>query len=417
MKLSSHDDMTRVYPVEWEYFHNLEIDENNLSPLDFAKLNAFVCCCGIGVTADEYGDLSRFYEKRTGHTGLNIVFGNEQNLELKVVAPFVCVASPKIFPIYIQKQNDQWKLRTRGTILAEIELIEKPKWYKERTNGIPLFEMFQYEHGNLMGTIPNKRGWQLCDYSKNLRCKFCGLEQKRKNVQPEEIAETVEKAYGENDKIRVTLTSGNTKTSQRGIELYLPYVEAIENRVSGIQIEIEVSPPSDVTILESLKEAGLTSYNSNIEIYDDNLMAEVCPGKATIPKDDYWDAFRYAKSKNLATYGAILVGLEPPSSTLKGIEHLAKLGVMANPLPFVPIRGSTWETMHPIDPKYLLIVSWYGVNLMRQYKVNPTSRTKGGCGLCGGCSLEVNLDRNYEIISGHLKEYTEIVELKWKKWW
>jgi hypothetical protein len=404
--------------IAWKHFRNLETNNREFSKLDLVKINAFLCCFGIGIKATEYTELINYFEKRTGHGGLDIQIENNEGLELNTLTPIVLCNSTKDFPVILTKNRMVWEIQVNGKNLTNARIVPKPKWYKEKINGVPAFRIFQYENGNLMGTIPDEKGYQSCIYKGNFRCKFCGLEDKRKNIKPDDYAKLVELAYVENDKIRVSLTSGNTNSPQKGIENYLDYVKAIKDRVPKIQIEVEASPPSDFTILDSLKLAGMKSISLNIEVFDDKLRNEVCPGKASISKTTYLNALEYSNQVGLATYSALIVGLEPPSSTLRGVEKLAEIGTMVNPLPFKPMEGSVWQKMEPVSPEFLLVMSWTALKIMRNHKVNPITRRIGGCGLCGGCSLEVNLDKNYKNIASIMNDYiTSRENLPWSKWW
>lgn len=392
-----------------EYLSQLDINPNDPIPIDAIKINAFINCCGIGIDHKLDNTLAYMDEWRTGHIGLSMNFGIEVGLDLRTVAFLEWIGSIEEIPVGLTYDGEEWILTIYGKRLMKVNIIPPPSWYNEEVKpGIRKNTVFQYELGNLMGTVPmiNKRQDCIYFYSKMKPCKFCSLEQKEKNILPEDYARVASDAYQEKN-TTVTLTGGNTGDINRGVELYIEYVQAIRDKLPHIPIEIEASPPTDLDLFDQLKEAGLTSYNSNFEVFDENKRKEICPSKAQmIPREDYWRAYEYSRKLGLCTYGALIVGLDSDQSLLKGVEYLAQLGVMTNPLPFKPLKGAVFANKPPLSPLRFMNVSWHAVKIMRKFHVEPHKQRTGGCGLCGGCSMEVNIDRNYSRIESYMKNYS-----------
>ena len=89
-------------------------------------------------------------------------------------------------------------------------------------------------------------------------------------------------------------------------------------------------PPMDCNVLTDLKNAGVTEVAFNLEIFDRNLAVQYMPGKGRIPLARYENAFKKAtelwgKSGNVRS--ALIIGLEPLESVLKGVEYLCRQGV------------------------------------------------------------------------------------------
>lgn len=407
----------RVIETNRKYLERLAINLKDPSPIDIIKLNAFISCSGVTVEdKNVMKELIRIAmgeepEKRTGNVGISILYGKDFGLDMRSVAPTEeAYAKIRAYtlasPIKIIKSSEAFYLGIGNIPITEVEILPAPRWYNERLpNGLRKNSVFQDELRNLMGAIPTLGSRQGCIYfSQGVPCKFCALQNKEKPITPKDAATVVSDAYSEfPNQTTVTMTGGNTDTVNRGIEKYIPFVEAIREEVPKVPIEIEVSPPSNPEILDQLKDAGLNSYMSNLEIWNEEIRKEVCPGKSRIPREDYLKAFKYAQELGFPTYSVLIVGLEPPESTLEGIRYFAKKGVTTIPLPFKPLENAIYQWKTPTDPSLLLRVSVEAIKIMREYKVNPMSRKTGGCSLCGGCSMEVNLDRNWQKLEAELK--------------
>ena len=106
-------------------------------------------------------------------------------------------------------------------------------------------------------------------------------------------------------------------------------------------------PPKDVTILDRLKQSGITEVAFNLEVFDRDLARRYMPGKGAIPLAAYQDAFRAAvrlwgRTGNVRTI--FIVGLEPAESLLKGIAYVAEMGVspilsLLRPVEETPLHG------------------------------------------------------------------------------
>lgn len=381
----------------------------NPTVLDVLKLNALISCCGASIPRELEEELMQTAfagkaEKRTGNVGVNAIYGKEFGMEMKTVIPVEITGDfTRASPVMLRKQGKQWFLAVDGKNLVKMEIMPAPGWYskKLKEKDIRLSSILQYELGVLMGTVPIE-GNQGCRYFEiGKQCGFCGLEPKPKPVTPEDFAEVVYQARKEDPNVSVTLTGGNTFGSDRGLKRYIEYLRAINKRNPGVPIELEVSPPKEkeLGLLEELVSAGMTSFMSNPEFFDDGIRQEIMPIKGRIPKSEYKKAFKKAQDLGLPTFAVLIAGIEPYESSLEGVEWLSRLGVTTIPLPFKPIRGSKLGDKPPINPKDFLEFTYKATKIMRDYNVNPCRRIKAnnmGCSTCGGCSVEVNLDRILE---------------------
>ena len=390
-----------------------ELNIQNISPIDLIKINAFLTCYGIVVDIKFKKNILEAlncndFEWRTGHIGIPIFYGKSINMDIRTLCSISKFDNPQNVPLSLSFEDKNWRLLIWGKPYVDVELNPIPlqSWHKKKTKtGVPYNKILQNDFGNLMGTIPNEDGYQDCYYySNNEQCFFCSLERKKKDISPNEYAEIISEAAYEYPNITVTLTGGNSNSENRGIELYLPYIHAIRNRNPKVPIEIEASPPKNMKILDKLLHEGVTSFTINLEIFDDIKRKRICPGKGKmIPKEDYIRVFEWARENQVLVYSVLIVGLESSKSFLEGVDILSKMGVIVNPLPFKPFTGSIFENMSPVSPIQYLTDSINALDIMKKNGINLDKRKNGGCGACGGCSIEVNLDRNMPIISNFEK--------------
>jgi hypothetical protein len=124
---------------------------------------------------------------------------------------------------------------------------------------------------------------------------------------------------------------------------------AVELRAAGYQAGIYVSqviPPSIChdpahrrDYLHALKEAGVSRFNSGVEIVNTDFRRRYVHGyKGTLSFDDYVTVFADA----VQVFGhhqvgsCLLAGIEPAEDTLRGLETIADLGVVPSPTVLTP---------------------------------------------------------------------------------
>lgn len=116
----------------------------------------------------------------------------------------------------------------------------------------------------------------------------------------------------------------------------------------------------NTTILEDLKNAGITEVAFNIEIYNRIIARKYMPGKGKIPLKAYFNALKNAVKlwgKNGKVRTIFIVGLEPVESLLKGIEEVCKIGVSPILSLFKPVENTPLShLMPPSDTEILDIV-------------------------------------------------------------
>ena len=141
--------------------------------------------------------------------------------------------------------------------------------------------------------------------------------------------------------------SGGFVPERRELEYYLDVAEEIVKKYPDFYGAAVIGAPADLTILKKYKDAGYQNLSHNLEIWDKNIFAAICPGKdKRNGGQQHW-----IKSLEAAVdiFGKghvdsnIIAGLEPKSSLLEGLEYLASKGIVARSSRFRPIPGTPLE--------------------------------------------------------------------------
>lgn len=181
--------------------------------------------------------------------------------------------------------------------------------------------------------------------SQSKGCGFCDIPEDDRFFTLEDIFQALD-AYRDHPAIRHYLIGGGSDAPDNDFSA----IESISRHIrdtTGKPIYLMSLPPKDVRILARLKQAGITEVAFNLEVFDRSLARRYMPGKGPIPLAVYEDAFRAAtelwgKTGNVRTI--FIVGLEPTESLLKGVAHMAEMGVspilsLLRPIEETPLNG------------------------------------------------------------------------------
>jgi hypothetical protein len=170
-------------------------------------------------------------------------------------------------------------------------------------------------------------------------CLFCSINVREIDPErvliknPRQIAEAygiVRKAgYGNHFKI-----SGGFVPERREVEYYIDVVEAIREKHSTFKGVAVIGAPADLSILSKYKEAGYTDLSHNLEVWDKNLFAHICPGKSK--RNGGWQHWVDSLVAAVDVFGKGQVhsnfvgGLDTMDGFLDGIEFLSTKGIVAH---------------------------------------------------------------------------------------
>jgi len=173
---------------------------------------------------------------------------------------------------------------------------------------------------------------------------------------------------------RHVLISGGTPRAGDHAFLASVYRQVIAE--SPLPVDVMLAPRDGHALLNEIAEAGVHGLSINLEIFDDDTSARLCPNKHHTGRDGYGDFISHAVSL-LGGHGSgrvrslLLCGLEPAESTLEGVRFLASLGCDPVLSPFRPAEGTPLSDVRPpsadeLEALYLAaisIVDEYGVRL------------------------------------------------------
>ncbi|HCJ66592.1 MAG TPA: hypothetical protein DHV62_04520, partial [Elusimicrobia bacterium] len=224
------------------------------------------------------------------------------------------------------------RAKGRGEPVEEIHFVPIPKYYCKKTSrGIPMSEVVNARFpSSLAITVLHCRFDQeknLGDPAKAVTCKFCFyatplFRRKEENYTPEsleDIYETVKEALKEEGRwTSIHLVGGSdprgmhqngaypgnlpreiVKDTSNFISRDKPYEKEVEEDIKVLKTLQKYFGTEKIPVraiasafpreqLLRLKEAGLSAYNSHIEVWDEKLFAWICPGKAKYFGRQYW---------------------------------------------------------------------------------------------------------------------------------
>jgi len=362
-----------------------------MKPRNLIEIKAKMLCEGVNLTPEieelfskqnpsgiKRGGLSSGGKmKLAGRIQVNAPFYRSIKVDLKLVPDISC---PNGFIV------DYY-----GEPLCTGEILEAPNWYKEKIEGFSITQIITAHGRQLAGAI-----YENCSlFGIGEECKFCVINHSLNNRSPFLVLKKADLFIKALSKIRLidydglSLNGGMTLNSGRGMEIIEPVVKEIHKVYPTLNIAIEITPPKDLTWINRLKEAGVSSLMMNLECWDDEIRKEIIPGKNKLcSKEMYMKAFEQAVDVfgNGKVSSCFVIGTERPESIKEGIRVITDLGVVPSPLagryfedipdyPFIP-RVSFYE---------LIDVMVYTNKLM--YEKGLISTDTSGCVACGMCDL------------------------------
>jgi biotin synthase-like enzyme len=226
-------------------------------------------------------------------------------------------------------------------------------------------------------------------------CTFCASpllgENLEKGHTPETVVEQIIAAHHEEGFDAVAITSGVPDTPEKTLHRILFVVMEVRKALPDISIGVEPYITS-LGQIDNLKAAGADEIKINIETFDREIFAKVCPRK------DYDQILRSIEHA-AAVFGRgqvasnIIIGLgESDENVLQGVEHLAQRGCVAtlralrtNNINRAGLSNELGE-IRPVDQTRLLrLVAAQKAILERHGLSTVNFRTM--CHRCGCCDI------------------------------
>lgn len=346
--------------------------------MNLRKLKNELLC--LGARIEEEPD-------RTGGAGpSDATFIKIDNLEVSVPSRGIFSKSS---PYLLKKINGKLLIIKDNKELCLADKVSYPDFYKNKTSdGIEYRKIFLPHGKKCIGTTV----FQSCSFwSTSKGCKFCGIGLSLKTnttipvKTPEHLYEVAESAVKEGYEHAV-LTTGSQKDEEFLFNYLIKCVNALAEL--PLNIQVQVSPPENLSFLEGLKIAGVDTIAINIESFDDNVLRISAPRKAEIGLRRYFKTLEYAVQifgKNQVV-SFVLAGLgETLQSIIDGSEKLSEVGVYPFIVPFRPIRGTPYEDINPPSPEYIEKINSEVAKILIR-KGLSYRLIMAGCGRCTCCS-------------------------------
>jgi len=307
-------------------------------------------------------------------------------------------------------------IKKNGKVVQRVKPFPRPSFYGKTTrSGVPM-EKIAVVTGDFLAVAIDNRCWfwgyyrddKLVNY-KEKQCQYCGigLSMKRDELyrkSKEDILEVLEAALGGGDVRHLGINAGTFPPPGRGHEEYAEIVSEVKSRFD-IWVRLSICPPEDEKYVDLLFEAGADQIGYDIEVYDPELYAKICPGKwaevdRNVPHQHFNRMLSYAARKGgpNRTYSILVTGLESRESTAEGVEHLCKMGVVPRMSVFRPIPGTAMERYPTPTPEYLIYCYRRLREITMKYDVDSG---------CPGCGRTFVATKEYDGTNPVMPEITD----------
>ncbi len=289
-------------------------------------------------------------------------------------------------------EDEQFWIFKNNRKLCEAKIQPLPEWVSRKVGKNNRAIDFIIPHGDDVLAFSVHRP---CHFKKiGKSCKFCTSDSVFSSISEEEYFDTLFKvlkiAFAHNKNYALALSGGTTDSADRGAAYFEKIIDLTHKINPSVKISVELAPPEQNIYLESLFKKGVNSIIMNLEIYDEEIRNQICPGKSIISRDRYFEALQYAvKLFGIGNVGSVLIaGLEPIESTIIGARRMIDMGVIPTIMPFRPYDNCLLSNKQPTDVDSLITIerdlSWYKSHKGVMFKYGP------GCLTCNAC-IGVNL--------------------------
>lgn len=284
---------------------------------------------------------------------------------------------------WLIKKNKKRKLALfykNSQQVCPLSFTKRPKFYDIKLSNGKFCDQVAVMYGNYVLAI-FVMGWCYF-FEKRVGCKFCSLranwegeglgQQNLKFITPEIAQEAARVAvYNDGKRIKYVLySSGTFPDNDEGFKIQTAVVKAVKKETPNIEHHFAIMPPNDFSLIKEMKKAGLNTIDFDMEIFDEELFKQICPGKEKFyGHDKYLEAMEYA----VKVFGwgkgrcACVAGLESLDSFLEGLNFLGRKGIPVDINIFHPDPGSELENMPRPSKEYIYEVSREQANIYKKY--------------------------------------------------
>lgn len=227
--------------------------------------------------------------------------------------------------------------------LIQVRFTRRPKYYEKTTSaGTPMREVGQAMGLDCLAIAVQRR----CSYfAQGKPCKYCNISPTNvssglpQSSDLRDIGELVEFA-GKNFKF-FALTGGTFEDTDQECVAYTRMGNVIRENLGKEKYSgpFSLTPPKNLDLLASLHETGVDVISFNIDVWEDDALKRICPGKFEIGKKHYEQAL--LEGKRLWGEGNSVVQFlagpwESNQSLLDASKHFLDMGILPNITSYFP---------------------------------------------------------------------------------
>ena len=348
---------------------------------ELRKLKSGLLCYGVNVDKEVGQKLVQarpyFYDK-------GFVHAINTNVEGSNVCVSVAEAFSGVSPYTMVEDNGEFYLSYDENKRVKIRLFDDlPQ------TGTVIDSLARPHSDKVISLWPSL----VCCYDKpGMKCKFCSIKptDTQKIVPAQEVVEGLRALFLKNDTFEMNIGGGTVGNPDKMVEYLAEICRGVRTFTKNA-ISLEIAPPSLHKIAE-LKEAGADSLIMNLEIANDELRKEICPGKSKIKYTHYYDCYK----EGVRVFGkgnvscVFVIGIQPKEDVVAECEKLTSIGVIPTLIPFKAMDDCDFKHMPNCNPEELMYINDRVNAMLRKNGLRPGMQK--GCTKCGGCSLETNYE-------------------------
>ena len=218
------------------------------------------------------------------------------------------------------------------TLRVEVRAVPQPRFYERHTTrGTPMWRVAAVHGSHLLINPGGACGFSL----RGSPCRFCvegapATAEREAAAPVEDVLEVVRAAFDDGAAEFVYFNSGFFDAEDGGIGFLAPYIEAVRRHFDTL-IATQLHPPRDDRWVDRTYAMGVDALSYNLEIFDEAALKRHCVGRARyIGRERYLEALAHAAQvfPSGTVWTDLVAGLEPPESTMRGIDALAAMAVV-----------------------------------------------------------------------------------------
>ena len=356
--------------------------------MELMRLKASLLC--YGVRADAH---TKRYMEHINPYVLDKGFMHAAHFLIDDLVINTCISENfcKKSPFVIKERSGILELFDGKNYLSKIDVLPLPDWGNEYVEGYRIGDYLRPHSKQCIACWPYLK----CNYCAiGKQCQFCSMGDYRiKTILPETIVcEMIRVALSNNAKYEVALSGGTCHEPDHSIAYFSKICE-IAQQNNTEYISVETAPPNELFYIDELKKSGATAIIINLEIADENLRKDICPGKSSITQEQYYRAYERAVSVfGVGNVSCVLVaGIQKAEDIISKSSELISMGVIPTVIPFKPLDGCAMRN-HPVaNPEELIFIATEVDKLLSAHHMMASSQK--GCTKCNGCSLETIIEQ------------------------